>query len=288
MAVNPFVLRSMDQTVYPFAARLIGFSPAETATIATHFRIARETGQGQAYFCLSPDSLQDPDLFLVNGRDVRALAVLADLNASDARPALLIGAPEIALPYPTVPLPIAGDALFGELDKVIARRADALARLATLAAAPVVVERRRKERVDMDLTDPAEYAAMRKAPKRGGVLVVDRNAGLRDHIEKLLAQFKVPVAFTADAGAAVNHCFRNPTSVVLINTSMAEFDPYRLCAAIKKSPNPAVTTAVVFLNGATFTHDSKRAHEAGFDGLLDKPVAQQHLMAALRKFLHIG
>lgn len=277
----------MDQTVYPFAARLIGFNAADAATIATHFRIAREAGEGHAYFCLSPDSLQDPDLYLVNGRDVKALAILADLNASDARPALLIGAPDIALPYPTVPLPIVPGVLFGELEKLIARRADALAKLAALPVKPVIVERRRSERVDMDLTDPAVYEAMRKAPKRGGVLVVDRNPALRDHVESMLAQFKVPVAFTADAGAAVNHCFRNPTSVVLINTSMTEFDPYRLCAAIKKSPNPAVTTAVVFLNGPNFAHDSKRAHEAGFDGLLDKPVAQQHLMAALRKFLHI-
>ncbi|HEY5800527.1 MAG TPA: response regulator, partial [Burkholderiaceae bacterium] len=158
----------MDTTVYPFAARLIGFAPNDAGLIARHFYLAREAGQGLAYLSLSPDSLQDPDLYIVNGQDVKALAALADLNPSDARPALLVGTPSIALPYPTVPLPIQKDALFGELEKLIARRADALARLATVALAPVVVERRRSERVDMDLTDPADYARMRKAPARGG------------------------------------------------------------------------------------------------------------------------
>ncbi|HEY5798621.1 MAG TPA: response regulator, partial [Burkholderiaceae bacterium] len=101
------------------------------------------------------------------------------------------------------------------------------------------------------------------------------------------AKYKIVVHWVASADAAVNLCNQTPMSAVLINTSTPGVDPYRLCQAIKNS-NAETKTAVVFLNGANFQHDSALARQAGFDGLLDKPVSGPILMAALRKFLSIG
>jgi CheY-like chemotaxis protein len=275
----------MTAATFPFAIRLIGFESDEAALLNSHFSAAEQAADGFTLQSLAVDSLQDPDFYLVNAEQAKALAVLADLHVGDARPVLLIGNSELALPYPAVARPLQRAALFAALKLLIARRADALARLAAHERV-AVPERRRRERVDIDLSDPADYLQMRRAPARGGVLVVDRSSAFRDTLAQLLARQRIEVAWAGGADAAVNICNRSPVAVVLINTSVSGLDPYLLCTAIKNN-NAATKTAVVFLNGPGFAHDSARARQAGYDGLLDKPLTAPQVLGALRKFMPI-
>ncbi len=267
---------------FPFAVRVIGFSPEEEDCFDAAFS-ARE-GKGCGYFRLAQDNLQDPDMYVANASELRALVTLTDLRPSDVRPALLVGSPGVDLPYPRMERPIDWPRLVGALDELVVRRADALSRLEASDIVSVP-ERRRRDRLDLDLTDPAEYEKMRaKVPDNGVVLVIDKNAALRDYLSDLLVRQNVRVVWAGDEMQAVDICKQHPVAVVMINTSTPGVDPYRLCWAIKEKDSP-VRIAVVFLVSKPFVYDLEQARYVGADGFLNKPLASQHLVSVLKKFM---
>jgi CheY-like chemotaxis protein len=217
---------------------------------------------------------------------LKALLTLADLRPSDVRPALLVGEPPIAQPYMRVERPIRWNRMFEALDQLIEKRADALSHLEA-SDVVAVPERRRRDRVDIDLTDPADYKKMRTELIQGGaVLVVDKTPAFRDHVAELLARSKVEVLWASGEAEAEGACARQRVAIVMINTSMTEIDPYRLCHSVK-SVRPHDRTSVIFLTQRSGGYDVVRAKQAEFDGFLVKPVAGHHLVSALKKFMHL-
>jgi CheY-like chemotaxis protein len=270
---------------FPFAVRLIGFSPEEETLFESGF--AAGQGKGYRYFRLDPDNLQDPDIYVANAENLAALVTLADVQPSAVRPALLVGVPVVDLPYPRVARPLNRHLLFDAIDDLVERRTEALARLeaSDIVAVP---ERRRRPRLDVDLTDPAEYERMRaKVPENGVVLVVDRAPALSDYLSDLLARQNVPVLWRSDEEGAADACKAREVAVVLINTSTPGVDPYRLCRAIKGKDAP-VKTAVILLVSQPFVYDAEQGRLAGADGFLSKPLASHHLISVLKKFLPLG
>lgn len=272
----------MSSHTFPFAVRLIGFSDSESEAFASAF--GTERSRGYSYFHLTEHNLQDPDLYIANADELKALVSLADLKPSDVRPALLVGKPVINLPYPRVERPIQWHEVLDALDALVEKRADALSRLEA-SDVVTVPERRRRDRLDLDLTDPAEYEKMRaKVPKNGIVLVVDKSPALRDYLADLLVRQKVPVAWVNEEMDAVELCKQEPVAAVMINTSTPGIDPYRLCWAIKEKDSPVKTT-VIFLVSKPFVYDVEQARYVGADGFLSKPLASHHLVTALKKSL---
>jgi CheY-like chemotaxis protein len=281
----------MSADKFPFAVRLVGFAEAQAEALAAALK--RAPPHGPAYFCLSGYSLQEPDLLLAYGGDLKALAALAALSPGDVRPVLLLGAPEMDLPYPCLGLPYEEESLHAELARLVERRADAMARLAATGLPPLP-ERRRSERLDFDLTDPGEYAAMRSqgGGGRGAVLVVDRSARFSQHVARQLKPYGIHALWASDeasalaAGADAPQLVA-PLAVVLLNTSLPGIDPYALCAALLAQGGER-PPAVVFLAGRSFVYDAARAREAGVEGLLDKPVSDATLRATLKKLMRIA
>jgi CheY-like chemotaxis protein len=274
----------MEKKKFPFAVRLMGFSAHEVDLFLAYFEL--EQDQGLAYFGLSEDSLQDPDLYIANADDLRTMVQLTALRPSDARPALLVGTPPVALPYACVQRPVRWEHLFDELSKLIEKRADTLSRLpaSDLVAVP---DRRRRERVDIDLTDPADYMAMRRPPPRGGVLLIDKNGDFTRRMNDLLARYNIVADWVDSEEGCIDLCGNMPISAVMINTSTPQVDPYRLCANIKKM-HTNTNTAVIFLVGSPFVYDVARARSVGSDGLLDKPLTCNIVLMALKKFLTLS
>lgn len=273
----------MHAQKYPFAVRLIGFAPAESAGITA--ALTRAPQAGPAYAILHDDSLQEPDLYLANGDDLAALATLAGANPSASQPALIVGAPAAEFPFPRIGRPLDPLRMFELLAELVGARADALARIAARGL-PCVPERRRRQRLDFDLTDPSLHQSRRREPPSGAVLIIDKGGAFRDHVAKLLGARRLPVEWTDSAPTAVRLCDETPVALVMVNTSTPGIDPYRLCAAIKALAS-AARIAVVFLVGATFSYDSARARAAGVRGMLDKPIADRHLVAALKRLLSL-
>ena len=267
---------------FPFAVRLIGFSSQEADRIDAAF--TAERGKGYGYFRLMDDNLQDPDLYLVNAAELKALAALSDVAPNDVRPALLVGTPEAALPYSRIERPLRLSELFEALDRLIEKRADALSRLGA-SGVVTVPERRRRDRVDLDLTDPGVYARMRaKLPVNGGILIVDKNPAFRTYVSDLLMRHNMPVAWAGDEARATDMCGQQSVAVVMINTATPGIDPYRLCKAIKQATRVEKTT-VILLVSLPVDYDVELARSAGVDGYLNKPVASHHLLTVLKKFL---
>ena len=208
----------MSANSIPFAVRLIGFKPQEIEIFDATF--ALDQGKGYGYVRLSEDNLQDPDLYIANAEELKALVALSDLRPSDVRPALLVGTPSVALPYPSVERPIRWHRLFDALDKLIEKRADALSRLEA-SDVVAVPERRRRDRVDIDLTDPAEYQRMRtELPHGGAVLVIDKTPAFRDYIAELLLRNKTEVLWASSEAEAEGACARQRVAVVVVNLSL--------------------------------------------------------------------
>lgn len=269
---------------YPFAVRLVGFPPDAAHALAQGLQRAPKDGPG--YHCLSEDSLQDPDIYLANGTELKALAAIASLAAGDVRPALVLGATDVALPYPNLPLPVQWNALYAELARLVARRAEVLAGLSA-SGAPLVPERRRRERLDLDLTDPAEYARMRKPRLQGAVLCVDANPAFSEELGKSLRKFRTETAWAVDGVAALAICRQRPVAVVLLDFAAPIIDHYLLCAQLRSDLSHGAAPEVVFLVSRPADYDSTRARAAGAAGMLDKPLAEHHLQSALRKLMRL-
>jgi CheY-like chemotaxis protein len=274
----------MHAPKYPFTVRLIGFDAAEAAQVSV--ALAQAPAAGPSYFCLLDDSLQEPDLFIVNGDDLLSLATLSGANPTDITPALLVGQAAPAFPFPQLARPLDATRMHQLLAGLISKRAHALAQLTARGQLPMVIERRRRPRLDIDLTDPVLLEQRRREPPGGAILIVDKGGAFRDHVERVLGSRRLPVEWTDSAGAAVRLCDETAVSVLMINTSTPQVDPYRLCADVKRLPT-AARTAVVFLVGRNFSYDAPRARAVGVRGMLDKPVADRHLCSAIKKLMSL-
>ncbi len=279
--VNFNARENMNLSKFPFGVRLIGFSATEQRTIAE--RLEQAPADGPAYACLPEHSLQDPDLFIANGDELKTLALLSAAGPSDMRPALIVGAGLVALPHPHADRPLDWDKVFVQLAHLIDKRADAVSRIAAHGL-PVVTERRRGERLDFDLTDPAHYQRMRRAPPRGALLMVDVSAVSCAHVAKLLSRYNIATEWVDNAAAAVQMCRDKPVAAILINTATPGLDPYQLSAAVKALETTS-RTAIVFLIDAAFEYDPQMARAAGVEGSLHKPAADQHLLSAIQKIM---
>lgn len=266
---------------HPCAVRLVGFPPDAGRVLAQG--LARAPADEPAYLCLSDDSLQDPDLYIANGTELKALAAIASLAAGDVRPALVLGATGVALPYPTLPLPVQWKDLYAELARLLARRKEVLAGLSA-SGQPLVPERRRRERLDLDLTDPTVYEKMRKPRREGAVLCVDANAAFSEQLGQSLREFGTPVLWAVDGVAALALCRQQPVAVVLLDFAAPIIDHYLLCAQLRSEE---AQPEVIFLAQSAHGYDSTRARAAGAAGMLDKPLAQHQVQSVLRKFMRL-
>lgn len=293
---------------YPFTVRLVGFAPAECAQLET--LLARAPLPGPSYFCLHDDSLQEPDLYIADGANPVAMARLACLPPGALQPILVIGG-EGASSQRILPRPVNRASLYEALADLLDSRVQALAALAARGQR-CQPERRRRPRLAPDTEPPDYYTRLRQGPPDGAVLIIDKGGAFRDHVARVVANTLArtlasssskaaehstaaasclapgaagrPVEWTDSSRAAVRLCDETPVSLVMINTCAPGIEPYSLSSAIK-SQEGAGRTAVLFLVGQSFKYDSLRARDAGVRGLLDKPVADRHLLATFQKLL---
>jgi CheY-like chemotaxis protein len=273
----------MHAPKYRFAIRLIGFAPEEYTQIEN--ALGQGAVAGPSYFCLLDDSLQEPDIYLANGDRAHVVEHLARLHPGLLQPALVIGGQPGQLPFPHLARPLNRFQLQEAFAELVENRSQALALVAEQGLA-FVPERRRHVRLENDLPDPLLYQGRRQPPPDGAVLIIDKGGAFRDHVAQVMAKPGLPVEWTDSAPAAVRLCDETRVSVVMINAPTPGIDPYGLCSDIK-AQGGAVRTAVLILVGKGFHYDSVRARDAGVRGLLDKPVADRHLMAALHKLLSL-
>ncbi|MET3119707.1 CheY-like chemotaxis protein [Undibacterium sp. GrIS 1.8] len=266
------------------AIRLIGFTPKENDTFSTVLAVMRE--KGYRYLCLRDGSLQDPDLFIVNAEDMKALATLSDINPGHAQPVLLIGKTKVSLPYAVMPRPIRWRKLFDVLDELVDERQLLLTTLSAYGEV-AIPERRRRERLDFDLTDPSVYQKMRNsATPRGGILIIDKDMRFRDYVAAIMERYNIPVGMSNDAETALSLDAQYQYGLTMINTSTPDIDPYGLCRSLK-GQNEHRKTNVMFLIDKTFVYNQEFAQSVSCDGFLNKPLSRKLVLSTIQKFLQL-
>jgi len=281
--MNAATYLPMTAHSFPFAVRLLGFSPQEIEVFAATFAVKQ---QGHGYQQLHDDNLQDPDLYIVQASNLKALVMLQQLHASDVRPALLVGEPPVDLPYARIAKPIRWHRLYEALDRLIEKRADALSRLEA-SSIVTVPERRRSNRVDIDLTDPAEYLKMRTKRSQGKtILIVDPSTALYEHMTTMLSHYQVKILWADRASTVEQLCAQHPVAVVIVNTVEKQIDAAAVCNTVR-AVSPVERIAVIFMSAHETSFDLKRAREADYDGFLSMPVTRPHLIGALQRFMHL-
>lgn len=258
----------------PIAVRLLGFEGGEAARIAA--LLSEAPRGGPAYVCLHEDSLQEPDIYLVDGDNPAALLRLGSMRSLPL--ALQVGGGDHGLAR--LDRPVDADLLHAMLAHLVAARRRALEALCARGEPPLPERRRRQRLADDALVLDGE--ALRQPPRPDQVLIVDKEGAFRDHLARLVGERRLAIAWTDSAATAVRLCDETQVGVAMINTSTPGIDPYALCSAIKAQEG-AGRTAVVFLVGKAFPYDTARAHSAGVRGLLDKPVADRSLVAILAR-----
>ena len=266
------------------AIRLIGFPAKEEQTFFEVLAVARETGY--RYTCLKKACLREPDLFIVNAEDIRALTELSDLHPGVAQPVLLIGKTDVDLSYPVMPRPIRWRKIFGILDDLVVKR-ELLLNTLSAHTSVSVHERRRNKRLDFDLTDPEVYRKMREQPKgKGGIMIIDKDTQFREYVATVMDPHHVTVTLATDERSAILLDGNNQHVLTLINTSTPGVDPYQLCDTLKKQ-NKDVTIFVIFLVDQHFNYDLARAAHVGAEGFLVKPLSRKTLLSVIKKYLQL-
>lgn len=276
----------MTASSSPFTIRLVGFALDESARLEA--MLDRVPGAGPAYFCLHEDSLQEPDVYIVNGNSPAAMARLACLPPGALHGALVIGAAGPTV-WPALARPVERLVLHDLLAELLDQRVRVRAALAARGerAQP---ERRRRLRIAPDSEAPAFYRGLRHGPPDGTVLIVDKECTFHDHVARVLGERPTagqrPLAWTDSLRAAVCLCDETAVSLVMINTAAPGIEPYEWCTSIK-SQRGAGRTPVLFLVEQSFRYDPVRARRAGVRGLLHKPVAGRHLLQTFQKLLDL-
>ncbi|KQQ87607.1 response regulator [Massilia sp. Leaf139] len=256
----------------PTAVRLLGFGPEDSRRLTTLLDAAPRSGP--LYCCLHDDSLQEPDIVLVDGASPSAHACLDGMRCPP--PALVIGG--AARPGCThLETPVDPEQLHTSLMHLLDEQRRALA-LLRARGAPVLAERRRRPR----LGPGTGCAAERRPPRDGKVLIVDKGGAFRDHLAGLVGAGRLAIAWTDSAPMAVRLCDETKIALAMINTAAPGIDPYALSRTIKAQEG-AGRTAVVLLVGKMFSYDSELARGAGVRGLLDKPVGDRSLVCMLQR-----
>jgi CheY-like chemotaxis protein len=124
----------------------------------------------------------------------------------------------------------------------------------------------------------------RAAPRRTlPVLVVERDPHVRDLESHYLGHAGYSVEFADDGMAALAHARLTKPRIVITEILVPKLDGLALCRQLKADPLTRDIKVLVF----TILAAAVRAKEAGADGFLNKPLAQQRLLNVVEELLEL-
>ncbi len=114
------------------------------------------------------------------------------------------------------------------------------------------------------------------------VLIAEDDESHRFYLEKILSTASVKIFSAADGNEAVEQCHAHPEiSLVLMDLKMPVMDGFEATREIKSFRKDL---PIIALTAFAMSGDKKKAHEAGCDDYLSKPVSREVLLEKLRKF----
>jgi len=103
------------------------------------------------------------------------------------------------------------------------------------------------------------------------ILVVDDNKDVINALAKLLTLLEYQVSTAYDGSSAIDTARGSKPDVVLLDIGLPGMSGYEVAKALRKEMGPALI--LIAVSGFGQKEDKAKAHEAGFDHHLTKPVS---------------
>jgi DNA-binding response OmpR family regulator len=116
---------------------------------------------------------------------------------------------------------------------------------------------------------------------RAIILVVERDPHVRELETFFLNEAGFGVEFAADGEAALAMAREMRPDIIITEILVPKLDGLALCRAVRKEAELQNTVVLIFSILAAHS----RAHEAGADAFLMKPLAEQRLVQTVRELL---
>ena len=126
----------------------------------------------------------------------------------------------------------------------------------------------------------------RRTPTRSAhVLVVDDNATNRMVAQALCEMFDCTCEAASDGAEAVEIARAGRFDLILMDIKMPRMDGVTAARAIRALPGEAGQTPIVALTANADPDDAAGYLAAGMDGVIEKPMKPEHLLAVLQQAL---
>ena len=121
----------------------------------------------------------------------------------------------------------------------------------------------------------------RRSEGRAIILVVERDPHVRELEAFFLNEAGYAVEFTEDGPAALERARQLRPELVITEVLVPKLDGLALCRELKNDPRTADIMVLIF----SILAASTRAHEAGADAFLMKPLAERRLVDTVRELI---
>lgn len=113
------------------------------------------------------------------------------------------------------------------------------------------------------------------------ILVVERDPHIRELEAHFLNEAGFTVEFAIDGVAALEQARRLVPDIVITEILVPKLDGLSLCRQLKADPQTKDVTILIF----SILAATARAHEAGADAFLTKPLAEHRLVGTVKALL---
>lgn len=131
-----------------------------------------------------------------------------------------------------------------------------------------------------------DRASRRGGPSRGRVLLVDDNPLTLHMVERFLLRQGFEVAKATDPARALPAGLPFAPEVALLDAMMPGLSGFEYAAVLREALGPGVR--IVMLTALRSAADRERAHAAGADAYLTKPIRPGELLSAVEAQLRIA
>jgi len=132
-------------------------------------------------------------------------------------------------------------------------------------------------------TDDSEKSDSQFVRQRALILVVERNPIVQRLERYFLEQAGYSVEFASDGETALARINELKPTIVVTEILVPKLDGLSLCRTIKSDPSNRNILVLVF----SHLHAEDRAHEAGADAFLVKPLTEELLIQTVERLLQL-
>ncbi|PYS74850.1 MAG: hypothetical protein DMF69_00495 [Acidobacteria bacterium] len=132
-------------------------------------------------------------------------------------------------------------------------------------------------------TDDSEKSDSQFVRQRALILVVERNPIVQRLERYFLEQAGYSVEFAGDGETALARIKELKPTIVVTEILVPKLDGLSLCRTIKSDPSNRNILVLVF----SHLHAEDRAHEAGADAFLVKPLTEELLIQTVERLLQL-